>query len=538
MIHRLFTVSKASIIIFMVLQSSLVAKSYTCGTQKLIEHSKHLKEAVFSKTLAKTLTNCPSESYYKEVKSLKSSHFIFYYTLEGPHATTTHFLDTLVHYFEKAWTFNTQIAKLKAPKATKKTYHYQQNNESGLYAIEVIDIDLLRDTQYLMGGACHGCFGLTYPSDPLDPEASQILIDNDFKYSPSTSNTFLNTQNNEGENCKYPYASEELKNTKDSYSYAEFPNKGIQITAFHELYHASQLRYLNILTTPTFWLEASAVGVEEVNAPDIDDYWNYIPNFLENIGTPLSALREDYGACILYLYLFQNFGAAFDQKIWEFYSKNPKASFIEAFSTAFSKQNTDSLFHDFALSLFHIGNRSSSYKALYLDSPDWETPRIRQKKHTPLPALSFDFIDAKSTSIDLFSSNEEISLVYWDIDKKTTVSPIQNQQDWKNQIQKSDSAVYILSLLKEKSKNIEEKPKQKPILYPNPWQGGSLCFTGLSKQNTIEIRNRIGQLVWQINTNNSTHCLSEKDVKEKLSPSLYYYRVDHQGKTKAFLIVY
>lgn len=152
--------------------------------------------------------------------------------------------------------------------------------------------------------------------------------------------------------------------------------------------------------------------------------------------------------------------------------------------------------------------------------------------------MSFDFIDAKSTSIDLFSSNEEISLVYWDIDKKTTVSPIQNQQDWKNQIQKSDSAVYILSLLKEKSKNIEEKPKQKPILYPNPWQGGSLCFTGLSKQNTIEIRNRIGQLVWQINTNNSTHCLSEKDVKEKLSPSLYYYRVDHQGKTKAFLIVY
>ena len=41
---------------------------------------------------------------------------------------------------------------MKPPKAMSRSYHYKQENPLGLYPVEVIDIDLLRDTDNLMGG--------------------------------------------------------------------------------------------------------------------------------------------------------------------------------------------------------------------------------------------------------------------------------------------------------------------------------------------------------------------------------------------------
>ncbi len=540
-------------ILFLLLSSSFAHRP-TCGTEKLIEHQKQIKSGIVSRSIVQSaLTSCKVESYYNQIDTMITNHFVIYYTLEGVHATTLSYLDSLAFYLEKAWNLHTTTLGMKSPKGMNHSYHYNQENTTGLYPVEVLDIDHIRDTDYLMGGPCHGCFGLTYPGDAEDPEASILMIDNDFKYTPEYNQQKVWITDSKGNECSYTVASEELYNQSQTpYSYSDYPEKAIQVTSFHELYHAAQIRYMSFIDYPSFWFEASAVGVEEIGAKEVNDYWNYLYDLFDYPGTPLTNLNQDYGAGALYLYLYQQNGASFDASIWDAYSKKKESPFYEILSSKWINQeiNPDSAFHDFAKKIFFTGSRSK-YKTpenlIYEDAPHWPKMKIHQASSTrniSLSPLAFDYLSIKDyvPSLDYFKG--KASLFFWNEgDKEVSIEPLVNAEDlslWQASISKSDSAILVLSRFSDDSPSIEPMVAKPLRAYPTPWQGNSsLCFSPLpDKRSFIEIRNRIGNLVVRIPTNSMTHCLEVDFIKSKMVPGLYHFRIGSHGKTTPLLLIY
>lgn len=540
--------------LLLAMASFSTAERHSCGTEKLMEHQRQIKSGLVAKSMARSsLTSCSEDSYYNKVSTLLTTHFIIYYTLEGPHATTTVFLDYLALYLEKAWTMHTSFLGMRPPKGMKHSYHYEQKNETGLYPVEVIDIDLIRNANSLMGGPCHGCFGLTYPGDETDPEASVLMIDNDFKYTPeyNSDKGFITDLN--GKECSYPIASKSLYNQSlVPYSYADFPEKAIEVTCFHELYHAAQIRYVSFIDYPSFWFEASAVGVEEIGAPSVNDYWAYLTDFFKSTGTPLTSLNQDYGAGVLYLYLYKQNGPRFDASIWEAYSKNPEKPFDQILASQWIKKelNPDSSFHDFAKQLFFSGQRSSymtNESWVHEDAAWWPEIRVHQAvedKKKSLSPLAYDYLVVNSFIPDLTYFKGQASLILWDKTKeRATVEPLQKSDDlylYATAISNSDSAILVLSRLQENT-NAFIPSSAKPLRsYPNPWKGSTpLCFSPLPQnQSFIEIRNRIGNLVSRVKTNSVTHCIDDDWVKNNMAPGLYHFRVGSHGKTAPLLLIY
>lgn len=525
----------------------------TCGTEKFIKHQKQIKTGLLSRSIAQSaLTSCPEESYYDKIDTILTKHFVIYYTLEGPHATTESFLDSLTFYLEKAWNLHTTKLGMKPPKAMSRSYHYKQENPLGLYPVEVIDIDLLRDTDNLMGGSCHGCFGLTYPGDPENPEATILMIDNDFKYTPEYNQQEAWITDSKGKECSYPIATKELyNNNQTSYSYFDYPEKAIQVTAFHELYHAAQIRYMSFIDYPSFWFEASATGVEEIGAKEVNDYWGYLYDIFDYPGTALSALNQDNSAVVFYLYLYENNGPLFDASIWEAYSKNPEKPFYEILSKKWVAQGIepDSAFHDFAKQLFFTNTRSK-YKPTdslyYEDMPHWPEMTIRpyNEKNQNLSSLAFNYLSIKSSMPDISYFKGQASLFFWNSDdSEVSIKSLLNADDidlWRSTISESDSAILVLSRFSDDSPTIVPLVAKPLRAYPTPWQGTTeLCFSPLpNTRSFIEIRNRIGNLVIRIPTNSTTHCLKPDYIKSIMSPGLYHFRVGSHGKTTPLLLIY
>ncbi|MCF0223336.1 MAG: hypothetical protein HUK20_03635, partial [Fibrobacter sp.] len=172
----------------------------------------------------------------------------------------------------------------------------------------------------------------------------------------------------DGKTCVYDIANQDLLNEAHNYSYADLWDKGIRITLFHELYHAVQVRYLDLINYMTFWFEASASGIEEILAPEIDDYFAYLPLMSRSVGTPLDKMVQDYGAGIFLLYLHNHVEKNFDKLIWESFAKDPDKILNVHLDNIAKKKglSMDSIFHDFATRLSFSGSR-----AAYMDSTEW-----------------------------------------------------------------------------------------------------------------------------------------------------------------------
>ena len=78
-----------------------------------------------------------------------------------------------------------------------------------------------------------------------------------------------------------------------------------------------------------------------------------------------------------------------------------------------------------------------------------------------------------------------------------------------------------------------------PHAYPVPWRGGPLCFAPLPRdKNFIELRTRRGDLIAQEKYEGTSFCLQEDQVKAKMAPGIYRFRVGNKDKTTSFMVVY
>lgn len=518
------------------------AFAHKCGTIQAFEQHAQKKQYT-----ARSFTDadCDASVFYDSVYTLKTNHFEIFYTLEGPHATTKPFVDSAAIDLEKAWDFHVNKLGMKKPLGQDFTYHYQKKVDAGLYPVEIVDINTLRDIQNVISSRwCQSCYGLTYAEDIDNTEKTELFLENDFLYSPEFPSVYDSVKVFD-HYCTYPKATEEIRNLTHDFSYKTQWAKGIRVTAFHELYHAVQLRYLNMYKNMTFWFEASATGIEEVAAPDIDDYIAYLSNFFKSSESPIDNDFANYGAGVLFIYLYNHYNKKFDKDIWEYFEKNNYSDFKDNLTKALQKGNVsaDSLFHDFATALAFAGERSSM-----LDSSHWITSDQKSWPNMPIRAteapISLDQFSYKfDSSPDINPENfvGKISVVLYQ-DQKAEIKKMANTASIDSIRSKAlmyDSLTWIFSRFAEEE-SIPEYVKDSTLrVYPMPWREGSLCFTPLPKnKDFIEIRNRRGNLVMRESYTRTTHCIDESTVKSQMAPGLYRFRAGKNGKTKDFLVIY
>lgn len=513
----------------------------SCGTAKLLQHLANKKNTI-SRTYAQS---CKTEDFYDTVYSIKTEHFQIFYTKSGPHKTTEAYIDTLKNALEFAWNFHVKKSKMLPPLGDSVSYHYKQQVIFGLYPVEVLDLDLLRDAQTLLGGACHGCYGITIPSIK-NKSASSLAIDNDFLYTP-TINAKKDTLYVSNKICTYNVANAELFNDTHNYSYAKKWNLGLRVTAAHELYHAVQLRYFDMYAYSTFWLEASASGVEEIIEPTVDDYFTYLHTMSKAVGTPLDNMIEDYGAGIFYMYLYNHINANTDKFIWESFSKKPAEKF-QYHLNEFAKKNklsADSIFHDFVIRLAFTGTLSNIVDSSFFITSDQKSwPEFYKRKSNsvmPLDELSYAFYISDKPYIENFNGKASVAFI-----KENSYSiyflPTTNSIDSmyvefsKN---KPDSTIWIFSHFNNENVIPTQVADSTLRAYPVPWRSGNLCFAQLPQnKHYIEIRNRRGNLVTKESYNKSTLCIDESKIKNLMVPGVYRFRAGNSGKLKDFIIIY
>jgi hypothetical protein len=114
-------------------------------------------------------------------------------------------------------------------------------------------------------------------------------------------------------------------------AYKNRPLDAVRVTVAHEFFHSIQFgidfseEELTVIGSTTFerryWMEMSAVWMEEETYTSINDYYAYLPAFFDFPMASLQRFRalgdnHPYGAVVYPLYLSQKFGAKIIQDIW------------------------------------------------------------------------------------------------------------------------------------------------------------------------------------------------------------------------------
>lgn len=518
---------------------ALVSSAFSnerCGTSQILQHKK-IKLQAHSIQLM-----CPAEYYYDSVYTRQTKHFAFFYTKQGPHATTEQFVDSLEQAFEENYTRFLEKHKTRAPKGITKTYHYRKDVPNNLYPVEVVELTMLRgygnNQDY-----CTNCFGLTLQDNENDLNRSIIFMDNDFRH-PNQLKAKLST-----DSCKYYIADRPLWNAKYNYPYDEHFGEAIRITVAHELYHAVQCRYVN-LQKNYFWIEASGMAMEEVAAPEVDDYQIQLQPLFNMNWSKLDSISNHYSLVPLHISMYNALGPTFDTKIWENFSKFPDGPFEEQFIAAANSfnKNPDSLFHDFATRLYFSGVNFDAKKAFSKDQKDWPSVAVYDSS-IAIANENYPYMAYRATN----QYNSELkgmgSFLLKNKSKDTfEILPINDYNDFRSKYGKiyaAEKSIFVYSRLSLGSSKpaADSTQKDKFIAYPNPWKNeGPLCFTGLpspDKNNPIiEIRTRKGALVDSWTYYSTNHCLDQGEMAQKLAPGLYYYRAGRSGKMDKLIVLY
>jgi hypothetical protein len=467
-----------------------------CGTMRFMEELESQKKSLAKKYSAESFSGAA------QVQERKTQHFMIYYTTEGPHAVKTLlYIDSLAKYLEQAYDLHKNILGMKFISGVAQTAYYNEIVPSGLYPVEVID------TGVWDIGFC-GTYGLTIP---FKSGKTQISIENDFIYGVDCQE--VNKKKGD------PFASS-INNYSEKWYLA------LKVTVFHELYHSFQLAQYKGFS---FWMEASATGVEEIGAPEVNDYIDYLQSIFYNPGKSMDSLNpkssEMYSYATLYLFLYSEFGPKFDSYIWDYFSKYPKETFavqLARYVNLHKKgEDIEDLFHKYATHIFYSGSRatSSPYKLFWEDMPKWPRWRIKTTIPSYLPAGTFNFV----TSPNGITPNT---------DSATGISALEFREN-------NDSTIWVLSRLLRKD-FVPPTPHKEFAAFPNPWNPKrfeEVKFEALPENSKgVEIRSANGILLKRIEGEAGNMLIWQPE--KSLAPGILYYRALPYGKNKVLIVEY
>jgi hypothetical protein len=275
-------------------------------------------------------------------------------------------------YFERAWRYYDSLDMRMPVFASADTLGLAYPSASNVFAapgqgrfvVDVADIN----NGYGEAGAFYGI--------ALPPElGGSVMLENDFLYGASYD---AGTDQVTG---SVVYA--DIGGVRRYYDTAW--DAGIKVTASHEFYHTVQYAYTgspfasgNALHA---WYELSAVGMEEQLAPEVNDYFSYLPtmiNYHRQYGIFTVGGFVNYGNGVFHVFLARKLGAGFDVPIWEALRNNGNQLGPALVQGAGSQARWDSLFDAYtaAMSLAGAPASATSPLAFSPDMPQWPRPRF------------------------------------------------------------------------------------------------------------------------------------------------------------------
>ncbi len=310
-----------------------------------------------------------------------------YFQLDLMNAPHPIYIRQVEKYFEDARKYYVTILGMKAPVAN--IYSVQYKITASLprkFPIDIVDV----------GTADRDFFGETY-AVTYPPDRLSITFENDFLW-----DTQLDSQGKIlGKSIKSQVSGKVL------HDYGEEWELGVKVTAYHEFYHAVQFTYNPRVLSYHAWYEISAVGMEERNAPEVNDYFQYLPCVLKNHDrVALTTMSQGpcshypmYGHGIFHIFLSHALDSTFDVKVWTELSRNGDV-LHSALESCFSKygKTMGALYSEYTSQLLFSGLRfQQPPNAFSVDIPRWgdiAEDSVDMSDATPyrsitLPALTF-----------------------------------------------------------------------------------------------------------------------------------------------------
>jgi hypothetical protein len=172
----------------------------------------------------------------------------------------------------------------------------------------------------------------------------------------------------------------ELENDFSGTIFQNNPVNGAKVTASHEFFHAIQFGYDALEfdydnagdpnTYKPWWMEASAVWMEEMVYDVLNDYLNYLPYFYGypwmNLGTFSYTIGNPrayhpYASCVWPIYLTEKYEVDMVREIWEGCATVPGYNTLIVTDNALSARaaSLTDAFTEFSIWNYHTGSRAN-----------------------------------------------------------------------------------------------------------------------------------------------------------------------------------
>ncbi|MFA6470782.1 MAG: MXAN_6640 family putative metalloprotease [Candidatus Latescibacterota bacterium] len=206
----------------------------------------------------------------------------------------------------------------------------------------------------------------------------------------------------------------------NNYTDAVFPTKGypaLQVTSAHELFHVIHYSYYGG-SDSVWWMEESAVWMEDYAWDDVNDYINYTDSYLQNRDTPLDTTDSTvYGASLFAFFLAKKYGPDTIRSIWSTFKDHRSAS-IDLLNTAIpDTDGLPSVIADLGVWLYFTGLRANPADFLK-DSALFNRTVTPSASFSSVPAAdsltfqhcTFKYVDISPTNG--FASNDSLSFEF------------------------------------------------------------------------------------------------------------------------------
>ncbi|MBT4485607.1 MAG: T9SS type A sorting domain-containing protein [Candidatus Latescibacteria bacterium] len=202
-----------------------------------------------------------------------------------------------------------------------------------------------------------------------------------------------------------------------------YPTKGydaLKITTAHEFFHTIHYTYYGS-SDSIWWMEQSAVWLEDLAWDDVNDYLNYMYFFLSERDLPLDTSNGsfEYGATLFAQYIAQRYGESIIRETWSSLRDNQSGK-IENFNSVLP-QGLPQAISDLAVWLYFTGERANNtdffadaglIKNTYF--PDAVTSAESKTDSLSFHHYTFKYIDISPA--DGLSSGDSLSFRFIDRD--------------------------------------------------------------------------------------------------------------------------
>jgi hypothetical protein len=560
---------------------SLHAQNPKCGTGAWMKRQKETHQSLKLSARTSFFSATP-------VRTLETDHFVIHYVLRGPNRVRTQGddralvsladslyaslaaggmqgrgLDSAVHarldaadaghplyirtmaaFFEAARGYYVDTLGMKEPsEVSPSTYYRAKAHPQGKYPVDVADIGTADP-----GFRGQEIYALTYPAG-----FGGMLMENDFLFRSEVGPDGIPR----GDSISSRYQGDLVHN------YAAEWDLGLKVTCYHELYHSVQFAYTPSEQSYHIWYETSATGMEERKAPEVDDYLQYLPAYMDDLADrgmlafPEGGLSR-YGNGIYYVFLAAELGEDFDARLWRRLAENGNdiREALQSTHAAYGKNLSETYARFGAQLAFSGTDAANPLPAFSPDLPRW--PRLKRdtvdlssqplfesnRRHPPLSIRGLGIASAGVQGKSIFHKDTVMRTVLARL--KGDASVIDFRRGRAVSLDPAGEDGRLLAVFVHGgTQRIVDGPTVGPLssradsevyAYPNPINraGGesALLFSRHGKPAKVAIYAENGSLVraltFEADSELWTWDLSD-DRGAEVKQGVYYYRVDSEG---------